>query len=423
MHAKSGVAPASYSDNQQNHRRVLNEGASWIAGHPRLAAWARRAVNFPQVQLLGENPRPPSAPMKLIVVAPEKIMVVQVLLSLRSWTRASCTAICAPGSRYIRHSALVDRYAEIRFDGSEDDRFIAYVNALERESPGQRLVAADTSGNRLINRVRSRLEVDCALHPGDRVLDLLDDKWEFHRLCARLGLATPDTLFAASKHAIDFEQAAVQLGLPFFVKPAREAQSHGACEIGSMADLRRQLLDNPAYDYAPLVLQRFIRGTDVCANACAFGGRVQALSMQRRLPPEQVDSTIEFFHSSELELVAHALCAATGYDGILNIDARIEEGTGTVWLLEANPRYWRSMSASTWAGLNFVAEHLGRVPASRGLRMLCSGRADTFHHPLLQPRLWRALFFSRHARGRMARWMAVDVCTLVNSLRLKLRGQ
>ncbi len=380
-------------------------------------------MNFPQFHPLGDNPSPPSGPLKLIVVGPEKIMVVQVLLSLLSWTRASCTAICAHGSRYIRYSSLVDRYAEISFDGSEDDRFVAYVNALERESPGQQLVAADTTGNRLINRVRSRLEVDCIPQPGDAVLDRLDDKWEFHRLCTRIGLDTPDTLRAASKHEIDFDAAAAQLGLPFFVKPACEAQSHGACEIGSKADLHRLLLDNPAYDYAPLVLQRFIRGTDVCVNVCAAGGQVHALSIQRRLPPEQVDSTIEFFHSAELELVAHALCAATGYDGVMNVDARIEEGTGTVWLLEANPRYWRSMSASTAAGMNFVAEHLGRVPASRGLRMLCSGHADTFHHPLLQPRVWRYLLFARNARGRMARRMAVDLCTLANSLRLRLKGQ
>lgn len=348
-------------------------------------------------------------------------MVVQVLLSVRSWTRASCTAVCATGSRYVRHSALVDQYAEIRFDGSDDQRFVDYVNALERQSPGQLLVAADTAGNRLVNRVRSRLEVACAPLPTDAVLDVLDDKWQFHRQCLRLGLPTPETLLAASKEQIDFDAAAERLGLPFFVKPAREAQSHGACEIASRADLQRLLLDDPHYRYAPLLLQRFIRGTDLGVNVCAAGGQVRAIAVQRRRPPQLADAPIDFLHSSDLELAAHTMCSATAYDGVMNIDARVEDDTGIVWLLEANPRYWRSLSASTWGGLNFVAEHLGNVPATRGLRMLCSGEADTFHHPLLRPRLLRAMLFEGGARGRLARHMAADLCTLANSLRIRFR--
>lgn len=380
-------------------------------------------MKFPQLHPLGVELPAPAEPMRVIVVGPEKIMVTQVLLSLLAWTPATCSVVCARGSRYIRHSALLDHYLDIAFDGRDDHRFIDFANALERRSPGHRVVAADTVGNRLLNRVRPALHAACVPLPGDALLDLLDDKWAFHGLCRRLGLPTPDTLFAVSKAAIDFDAAAARLGLPFFVKPAREAQSHGACVIGSEADLRRWMLDDPGYDFAPLVLQRYIRGADAGVNACAFDGQLRAIAMQRRRPPQDAGAPIDFFHSPELVHVAQTICAATGYDGVMNIDARIEADTGIVWLLECNPRYWRSLSASTWGGLNFVAEHLGRAPPGRGLRTLCEGAADTFHHPLLRPGLWPALLLGRGAQGRLARRMAVDICTLANSLRLLIKGQ
>lgn len=370
----------------------------------------------------GPDPAPPDSPLKIIVVAPEKIMVVQVLLSLLCWTRASCTAVCARGSRHIRHSALVDRYLDIRFDGSDDPRFVDYVNQLEWQSPGQLVVAADTAGSRLINRVRHRLHAECAIGPTDSMLDNLDDKWAFHRLCSRLALPVPETLYAGSKRDIDFDAASRLLGLPFFIKPVAGAQSHGAYAIGSREDLDRLVLEDPGYDHGPLLLQRLVRGIDVCISVFSVQGQLRAVATQRRLPLYAVDSTIEFFELPELEQAARAICVATSYDGMMHIDARVESGTGKLWIFESNPRYWRSMSAATWAGLNFVAEHLGRLPPKRGIRRLSAGQADVFHHPLVRPRLWTALFSRQRARRKMLALMAMDLCTLMNSLRKLVKG-
>lgn len=370
--------------------------------------------------LPGLDPPSPAAPLRVIVIGPEKAMVVQVLLAIHCWARASCTAICRPGSRHIRHSLLVDRYAEFSFDGRDDERFIRFVNRLEREQPGQLLVPADTHGNRLINRVRQRLHARCAAAPDDAMLDVLDDKWQFHRLCKWLGLRTPQTMFAASKHDIDFDAAARQLGLPFIVKPCSEAQSHGAFLIATREELQRQVLDDDRYQYAPLVVQQFIRGHDVGLNLCAKDGQLKAIAMQRREDPDDDGSAIGFFYDADLDHVAHAICSATGYDGVMNIDGRIEEGTGLVWLFEANPRYWRSLSASVWGGMNFAAENLSEQIVPVAPRMLCTGHANAYHHPLLRPHLWWHALFGLGTQRRLARLLAADICTLMNTLRMKL---
>lgn len=370
--------------------------------------------------LLGQDPQPPSGPLRVIVVGPEKAMVVQVLLAIRCWARAHCTAICRPGSRHIRHSLLVDRYAEFAFDGSDDERFVRFVNRLESEEPGQLLVPADTHGTRLLNRLKGRLSARCAAAPDDAMLDLLDDKWQFHQLCKRLGLRTPDTLYAVSKHAIDFDEAARKLGLPFIIKPCSEAQSHGACVIASRNDLQREVTGNSSYRYSPLVLQQFIRGHDVGLNLSAVHGQLNAVAMQRRRDPADDGSPIGFFYSDQLDHAAHTICAATAYHGVMNIDGRIEEGTGMIWLFEANPRYWRSLSASVWAGMNFAAENLAERLPEGVPRILCEGGANAYHHPLLRPHLWWHALFGLGSQRRLARLLAVDICTLMNTLRMKL---
>lgn len=377
-------------------------------------------MNASHPLLLGQDPPAPALPLRVIVVGPEKNMVVQVLLAIRCWTNAHCTAVCRPGSRHIRHSLLVDHYAEFAFDGSDDERFVDFVNRLEQQQPGQLLVPADTHGNRLINRLRQRLSARCAVAPDDCMLDALDDKWQFHLLCKRLGLRTPDTLYVTSKQDIDFDAAARRLGLPFIVKPCSEAQSHGACVISTREELQRRIIGDRDYRYAPLVLQQFIRGHDVGLNLSAVHGQLNAVAMQRRRDPSDDGSAIGFFYSPELDHAARAICEATRYQGVMNVDGRIEDGTGHVWLFESNPRYWRSLSASVWAGMNFAAENLAaRLPLGAP-RMLCDGRANAYHHPLLRPHLWWHALFGLGSQRRLARLLAVDICTLMNTLRMKL---
>jgi hypothetical protein len=88
-----------------------------------------------------------------------------------------------------------------------------------------------------------------------------------------------------------------------------------------------------------------------------------------------------------------------------------------VYLFEVNPRFWVSMSASVWCGLNFLAENLEREGQSDDVRFLETGTADTFYHPLFRPALWPYVLFHTGRRGRMSRLMARDMCTLGSQLR------
>jgi hypothetical protein len=89
------------------------------------------------------------------------------------------------------------------------------------------------------------------------------------------------------------------------------------------------------------------------------------------------------------------------------VEASVEEGTGKVWLIDSNPRFWASLTASVWCGLNFVAESLMPAPAGTCVRALVAGSAN-MRHPLVQPSAWQGMLADRGRRGRLLRAMAFD---------------
>ena len=111
------------------------------------------------------------------------------------------------------------------------------------------------------------------------MLDLFDNKWRFHHFCERLGLNVPPTQVAASKEVLDFSAVERELGLPFIVKPLDQHGAAGLLLIASEADYREKILDNNEYRFAPLLVQRYVRGIDVGLNLLAIRGKVQAMAL------------------------------------------------------------------------------------------------------------------------------------------------
>jgi predicted ATP-grasp superfamily ATP-dependent carboligase len=347
--------------------------------------------------------------INLLVVGFSKPLVVQVMLAARAFTESRLIAVCARGTRYLRYSVLCADYEEIEFSGTDDTAFVAMANGYASRHANLIVVPADCAGSRMVNRVRALLTMRIVACPDVAALDRLEDKWDFHILCRNLGLQTPATLYIGDKKALRFSSVAEHLGLPFVVKPTNEDSSRGACILGSEMEYNQVIRDNAAYQFAPLIAQRYVAGTDVGLNFHASDGRVTAISIQRRDDYLHDGSPIQFFPEPYLQSVAGRIAAATDYDGVMNVDARIESGSGKVYLFESNPRFWRSLSASVWCGVNFVEQCLRDSAVEETPRLLVAGTADTYYHPLYRPVLWRDAIRGAGSRGRLARLMLLDI--------------
>lgn len=352
-----------------------------------------------------------------IVVSLMRAIVAQVLLSLHHHTRARCVVISGAGSGSLRASRLCSEYVELDFYGRDDQRFVEFVNDAASRDPDTVLVPGDCQAIKMVNRVRSELGVSVSPAPDAAMLAMLEDKWSFYQFCKSHGLTVPLTLLFQSKGALDFAATVDKLGLPFVVKPLDQVASYGVEVITDEAHFKKAILDNDAYRYAPLIVQRFVAGTDIGLNLLSVHGTVKALACQE---PDGI--RVRFFGNRSLEDVAHIIANKSGYHGIMNVDARIESDTGTIYLFESNPRIWRSHYASVCCGLNFCGESLRSQSDGNGVQRLSSGVSDVYYHPVFRPSQWPSVLFDKTGRGRLLRIMAFDPYTFVTSLRPLLLG-
>jgi len=353
-----------------------------------------------------------------IVIGTCNNLIRQVLFAIRSMGDSKALVIGGPNTRGLRWSKLCTRHAEASLAAADDTHFLALLNNFAREAPDAILVPADCEGIRTVNRVRDALSLRAIPVPDTTTLDMFDDKWRFYQFCRQYGLSAPETLYIGSKANLHYQLTVARLGTPFVIKPINQAGSQGVQVIHSEAQYEETIRHNDSYQFFPLIAQKYVEGVDVCIDLMSMYGQVRALAFQQRVGGE-----IRFFQNRDMERLALQLARTSVYSGVMNLDARIERGTGRVFLLESNPRFWASLTASVGCGLNFVAESISPAPQSQPVRMLTTG---TFHlrHPIARPSSWMHMLADSGARGRLLRARMSDMELLgdfTRSLSARLR--
>ena len=343
--------------------------------------------------------------MRNAVVVGNSLQILgPVMLAIRSFSHANIHVIGNDSTRSIRWSLLCDHWTGHSLSADEDLELLSILQSIcARERPA-RIIAADCEAARALNRLRPFLPAPLAPMPSSDHLTMLEDKWQFHRLCQLKGLPTPQTLRFENKQALRYEVLTSILGTTFVIKPSNLAGSQGVRIIRNKAMFESEILKSEDYQFSPLLVQEYIPGEDIDISLLAVKGEVMSLATQ-----QVAGSVVRFISQPQMEMMATTLCAALGYDGVMHIDARIDRSTGRIWLIESNPRFWASLTAALWCGLNFVQESLRHVRETEhavGPLRLAQGRAHT-RYPLIRQDSLRCLL-SRGSRGRLLRWLVLD---------------
>jgi len=339
---------------------------------------------------------------EFILVGNSLRLALPVLQATHEISGARCVVAGTSQTRRLRWSGLCRRHVLLDFD--DDKQSLERLNALAEERPGAILVPFDCEGIRLVNRLRANLMLDSMPIPDLATLDKLEDKWRFHEFCVDHSLPCPATEFVGEKSGLDFDALASRLGVPFVVKPTNWSGSLGVQIVRSRTELEDKIVRNAKYDYGSLIAQKYVQGVDMCLNVLAFDGHVNAISIQR-----PGACWIDFVANDKIEALAGQICRGSRFHGIMNLDVRLEEATGEVFLIESNPRCWASLLATVSCGLNIVAECIRQIPLQQGQgpRRLVAGRFYQ-RHPLLRPSSWRSLFSDTTHEGRLLRLQAFD---------------
>ena len=326
-------------------------------------------------------------------------IALPVLQAIHCAGLGRCAIVGGDDSLGLRWSRLCCQHVLV--DLQNDEAALQVINHLAQTNPQAVLVPFDCDAIRFVNRVKDRLRLKSMPIPELATLNRMDDKWAFYQFCLTHGLPVPLTLFVGPKSSLDFNAIQTELGSPFIVKPTNESGSNGVQLVHSREELLQKIVNNAAYDYAPLIAQQYIDGIDMDINLCSVAGQLRAVSIHR---PER--TFIEFMAHAELEDIADKICRFSHYSGVMNADVRLDK-TGAFFLIESNPRFWATLDSTVDCGLNFAAESLKQSDPSVVPRRLISGRSYR-RHPFLRPSCWWRLVSDKSEKGRLLRARAFD---------------
>ena len=341
-----------------------------------------------------------------ILLGSSRSIAVAVLQAIKSFSDAPCFVIGDNDTVALRWSGLCKRHCLFDFSSGEHGQLERLVNTLAEMTPQATLIPFDCDAVRTVNQIKSRLHVRIAPIPESATLEMLHNKWSFYGFCLRNGLEVPLTLSVGAKHQLDFEALTAELGLPFVLKPTDCSGSEGMRIVKSRTQFEQEILYHPDYNYPQLIAQLFVDGTDIDLSLLSLRGELACLAVQQARGPH-----IHFLPNTYLEGIATTLCRYSAYHGVMHIDARIDKKTQKVFLIECNPRFWASLTASSWCGQNFIGKSVDPALRAAGSPRLVSGSAPR-RHPLLRPSSWKLLLFDRGCRGRLLRAELFDLYVL-----------
>ena len=223
------------------------------------------------------------------------------------------------------------------------------------------LIPADYGSALYLSKISSSLIPQVKMIPlaKTETLERLNSKWEFSLLLKELGISQPQTHLVENLEQLH----SMPVTIPCVVKPLKGSGRWTGSKIpGSYVKKDHAEYLASAQQGFPLLVQEFIPGMDFCINLLAVQGKITVSSLQKCVD----ENRRQFIKSSELLELAQRIVAHTNYQGVAGIDVRMDQRDGSFKFLECNPRFWGSLRAAKWNGVNFPLEALN---ASMGTKM------------------------------------------------------
>ncbi len=287
--------------------------------------------------------------MKVLLLAGSAALNLKVLYCLYPIAEVHVAATTADNfTGKSRHTAAFKVMPSLA-DTSAPDSATEWIEQYCRDQKIDIVVPGDIGTAGFLACVAHRLSVPAYPSSTPELLNRIHDKWSFAEALQKAGLATPRTVLITDVASVD-DSIADTIGLPLVVKPLNCESSHGVHLIKTIEALRKHVASGAPYTAPPLIAQTFIPGKDIDLSVLAIDGEIVASAIQYWSD----DGTLVFCENEEMDTLGRAIVKLFGYSGAAHFDMRIDERTGKVQVVECNPRFWYTLPAAMWQGLNFV---------------------------------------------------------------------
>lgn len=334
------------------------------------------------------------------------------LAVVRSLGAAGCTVhVASPGGRSLAGASRFARSERRTPDPlTHDSEFADALAAVAREIGADVIIPMTEPSLLAVLPRRDAFGDACIPFADAGVFTRIADKQGVLAAGAALGIATPAQYTLETPGdaaALDFDA----LDYPVVVKPARsvagsaDARIKLSVEHAADAEGLRQVLremDPRAY---PLLVQQRIVGPGIGVFLLLWRGELLAAFAHRRLREKPPSGGVSVYRESvALDPVllrqSRALLEGFGWEGVAMIEYKIDERTGTPYLMEINGRFWGSLQLAIDAGVDFprllLQAAFGEHPEP----------VTTYRMPVRSRWFWgdidHVLTMLRHSRTRLA---------------------
>ena len=310
----------------------------------------------------GSRPAPLADHPLTVLVSGGKM--TKALQLCRSFHAAGHRVVLVESSKYWltghRFSRAVDAFHTVP-DPADPAYADALLEVVRREAVDVYVPVCSPASSRYDARAKAVLSEHCeVLHLDPDLLEQVDDKYEFARAAAALGLPVPDT------HRIT-DARQVRATRPYVLKSIAYDPVHRLdltrlpfgpdAADGAMAAFVESL---PISEDNPWILQEFLEGQEYCTHSTARDGR---LTVYCCCESSAFQVNYEMVEKPAIRAWVETFVKAQGLTGQVSFDF-IEEADGQVFAIECNPR--------THSAITMLYDHPGVAAAYLG-----DGYADT----------------------------------------------
>lgn len=169
----------------------------------------------------------------------------------------------------------------------------------------------------------------------------------------KVGISGPKTVWLSLDIIHKREQ--LTLAFPILAKPLNSGNGRGIVKFENRDALVKHFESIGLKE--EYILQEFKRGVDYCCNVLCSEGEILAYTIQKGTlwdsKPFTAQVGMDFVHNDPLYQMMKKLMKSLHWSGVANIDLLFDPEEEVFYVLEINPRFWNSLTASLMAGVNF----------------------------------------------------------------------
>lgn len=192
--------------------------------------------------------------------------------------------------------------------------------------------------------------------PPEESYRIISDKGEAYKYAEAMGVAIAKTSYP--KDSEDIIQSAANLNYPLMIKPVKSNGGRGIKIVNTPEELKAAYIEVNK-DYKNPIIQEFLGDGDVYDVVLLYNAKneLRASFIQkhvRKYPLETGPSSVqESVYYPEMLQIALEYMKGLKWYGIADLEFFVQRGTGRIYFLELNPRFWNSLQMGIYAGVNF----------------------------------------------------------------------